>query len=74
MRVSAMQRAPWHAPAIFQPLTKRTGLATYGTLVRKLLPRPLNLKRVNVFTLNYDTLVEQAADGDTPSSCPPENP
>ena len=38
------------------------GFAIYMTLVRKLLTRPLNLKRVNVFTLNYDTLVEQAAD------------
>lgn len=33
-------------------------------LIRKLLTRPLNLKRVNVFTLNYDTLVEQAADAE----------
>ena len=41
---------------------KQTGLATYKSLVRKLLTRPLNLKRVNIFTLNYDTLVEQAAD------------
>ena len=41
---------------------KEAGLATYKTLVRKLLTRPLNLKRVNVFTLNYDTLLEQAAD------------
>ena len=38
------------------------GLASYSALVRKLLTRPLNLKRVNVFTLNYDTLVEQTAD------------
>ena len=42
---------------------KEASLATHMTLVRKLLTRPLNLKRVNVFTLNYDTLVEQAADG-----------
>lgn len=34
----------------------------YKDLLRKLLTRPLNLKRVNIFTLNYDTLVEQAAD------------
>ena len=38
------------------------GIAAYRDLVRKLLTRPLNLKRVNVFTLNYDTLVEKAAD------------
>lgn len=41
---------------------KHYGLSIYKTLVRKLLTRPLNLKRVNIFTLNYDTLVEQAAD------------
>ena len=40
----------------------QAGIATYRTLVRKLLTRPLNLKRVNIFTLNYDTLVEQASD------------
>lgn len=43
---------------------KESGHAAYKTLVRKLLTRPLNLKRVNVFTLNYDTLVEQAADAE----------
>ena len=41
---------------------KKLGLITYRTLIRKLLTRPLNLRRANVFTLNYDTLVEQAAD------------
>ena len=41
---------------------KETGLDVYTLLVRKLLTRPLNLKRINLFTLNYDTLVEQAAD------------
>lgn len=47
------------------PLTgKEDGLSTYKTLVRKLLTRPLNLKRTNVFTLNYDTLVEQASDSE----------
>jgi hypothetical protein len=40
------------------------GLSAYKTLVRKLLTRPLNLKRVNIFTLNYDTLVEQASDAE----------
>jgi hypothetical protein len=43
---------------------KESGLDTFRTLVRKILTRPLNLKRVNVFTLNYDTLVEQAADAE----------
>lgn len=43
---------------------KEPCLATHKTLVRKLLTRPLNLKRVNLFTLNYDTLVEQAADAE----------
>ena len=41
---------------------KRSHLETHKTLIRKLLTRPLNLKRVNIFTLNYDTLVEQATD------------
>jgi hypothetical protein len=37
-------------------------LDAYKGFLKKLLTRPLNLKRVNIFTLNYDTLVEQAAD------------
>lgn len=43
---------------------KEGDLSTHKTLVRKLLTRPLNLKRVNIFTLNYDTLVEQASDAE----------
>ena len=43
---------------------KKGGLLTYKTFIRKLLTRPLNLKRVNIFTLNYDTLVEQASDAE----------
>jgi len=37
---------------------------TYKVFLRKVLTRPLNLKRANIFTLNYDTLVEQAADAE----------
>jgi hypothetical protein len=40
------------------------GFRAYKDLLRKVLTRPLNLKRVNIFTLNYDTLVEQAADAE----------
>ncbi|MDW7760674.1 MAG: SIR2 family protein [Acidobacteriota bacterium] len=43
---------------------KEDRLADHKTLLRKLLTRPLNLKRTNIFTLNYDTLVEQAADAE----------
>lgn len=39
-------------------------LNTHKTFLKKILTRPLNLKRVNVFTLNYDTLIEQAADAE----------
>lgn len=38
------------------------GMGTFDDFLRKILTRPLNLKRGNIFTLNYDTLVEQAAD------------
>ena len=41
---------------------RRPGLVTYEMLVRQLLTRPLDLPRVKIFTLNYDTLVEQATD------------
>jgi hypothetical protein len=39
-------------------------LRTHRELVRRLLTRPTNLRRVGVFTLNYDTLLEQAADAE----------
>jgi len=43
---------------------KENSLTTFKIFLRKVLTRPLNLKRVNIFTLNYDTLVEQAADAE----------
>jgi len=39
-------------------------VGAHRQLVKKLLTRPLNLKRQNLFTLNYDTLIEQAADSE----------
>lgn len=44
--------------------TDAAAFAAYKDLLRKVLTRPLNLKRANIFTLNYDTLVEQAADAE----------
>jgi len=35
---------------------------THERLLRKLMTRPEKLRRANLFTLNYDTLLEQAAD------------
>jgi len=43
---------------------KKERLETHKRFLRKLLTRPLNLKRVKIFTLNYDTLIEQAADAE----------
>jgi hypothetical protein len=43
---------------------KEKGFDAYKKFVRKVLTRPLNLKRSNIFSLNYDTLFEQAADAE----------
>jgi len=39
-------------------------LRHHRKFIKKVLTRPLNLRRVNLFTLNYDTLIEQAGDAE----------
>lgn len=39
-------------------------LQNHRKFIKKVLTRPLNLRRVNIFTLNYDTLIEQAGDAE----------
>jgi len=39
-------------------------LAVHRKFLKKILTRPLNLRRANLFTLNYDTLIEQGADAE----------
>ncbi len=43
---------------------KEDSLTDHRRLIKKILTRPLNLRRVNLFTLNYDTLIEKAADAE----------
>lgn len=43
---------------------KEGALKDHRRLLKKTLTRPLNLRRANLFTLNYDTLIEQAADAE----------
>ena len=39
-------------------------LRHHRRFIKKILTRPLNLRRANLFTLNYDTLIEQAGDAE----------
>jgi hypothetical protein len=41
-----------------------SALKDHRRLIKKVLTRPLNLRRANLFTLNYDTLIEKAADAE----------
>jgi hypothetical protein len=43
---------------------KEGALKDHRRLIKKILTRPLNLRRANLFTLNYDTLIEKAADAE----------
>jgi hypothetical protein len=43
---------------------KDGALKVHRRFVKKILTRPLNLRRVTIFTLNYDTLIESAADAE----------
>lgn len=43
---------------------KDDALQSHRRFIKKVLTRPLNLRRANLFTLNYDTLIEQAADAE----------
>jgi hypothetical protein len=39
-------------------------IRSHRKFIKKILTRPLNLRRANIFTLNYDTLIEQAGDAE----------
>ena len=43
---------------------KEHTLNIHRKFLKKILTRPLNLRRVNLFTLNYDTLIEKGADAE----------
>jgi hypothetical protein len=43
---------------------KGGALKDHRRLIKKILTRPLNLRRANLFTLNYDPLIEKAADAE----------
>ena len=60
--VKATQALAQHC--VLPTAANQDGYASHKKFIRKLLTRPLNLKRVSLFSLNYDTLVEQAADAE----------
>jgi hypothetical protein len=43
---------------------KEAALNVHRLFIKKILTRPLNLRRANIVTLNYDTLIEQAGDAE----------
>lgn len=43
---------------------KEDAIVDHRRFIKKILTRPLNLRRANIFTLNYDTLIEKAADSE----------
>ena len=46
------------------PSGKEDSLKAHRRFIKKVLTRPVNLRRPNIFTLNYDTLIEKAADAE----------
>lgn len=46
------------------PAGNEDALKDHRRLIKKTLTRPLNLRRANLFTLNYDNLIEKAADAE----------
>jgi len=44
------------------PEIRKAAIASFETFLRKVLTRPINLHRASIFTLNYDLMIEQAAD------------
>lgn len=46
------------------PKDPKDPLKTHRKFIKRILTRPLNLRRANLFTLNYDALIEQAADAE----------
>lgn len=43
-------------------VNQEEAILPFSNFLKKILTRPLNLKRTNIFTLNYDLMIEKAAD------------